>query len=255
MRAVERLLAAALMALPGCAAPVPGPRPVHVAAAADLARAFPEVAEAFTRETGEPVVFSFGSSGLLARQLAEGAPWDAFASADAIFVDQAVASGACADGWRARYARGRLAVWWRTPPPAAPPSSLAEVGDDRFGRIALAQPEHAPYGRAAREALQSAGVWEAVSGRVVYGENVRQAMQFAASGNADLAIVARALAQHGGGGWLEIAAEAHAPLEQTVVACRGGRNPAGGTAWARFVTSAAALEILARHGFDPPGAP
>lgn len=254
-RLCRPLFAGAVLALAACAAPPSDRPPVQVAAAADLARAFPEVGEAFTRETGVTVVFSFGSSGLLARQLAEGAPWDAFASADEGFVDQVVASGACGGVSRARYARGRIVLWWREPVPIAPPASVADLADARFTRIAMAQPEHAPYGRAAREALQAAVVWERVAGRLVYGENVRQALQFAASGNADVAIVARSLVGRSGGRWLEIPASAHAPLDQTVVACRGGRNVEGGARWARFVTSGPALAILSRHGFDPPAPP
>lgn len=246
------LLAGTCLALASCAAPPAGRPPVQVAAASDLARAFPEVAEAFTRETGATVVFSFGSSGLLARQLAEGAPWDAFASADEGFVDQAVSAGACAAGSKARYARGRIVIWWREPGQTAPPASLADLADARFTRIALAQPEHAPYGRAAREALRAAGLWEVVKGRLVYGENVRQALQFAASGNADVAIVARSLVKESGGRWLEVEQSSHAPLDQALVACSGGRNPDGGAAWVRFVTSPPARAILLRHGFDRP---
>lgn len=249
------LLTGAWVALAACTAPSSDRQPVQVAAAADLARAFPEVGEAFTRQTGVKVGFSFGSSGLLARQLAEGAPWDAFASADEGFVDQAIVAGACAAASRARYARGRIVLWWREPVRIAPPASVADLADARFTRIALAQPDHAPYGRAAREALRAAGVWDIVAGRLVYGENVRQALQFAASGNADVAIVARSLVERSGGQWLEIPASAHAPLDQTIVACRGGRNVGGGARWARFVTSEPALAILARHGFDPPARP
>lgn len=254
-RVCRTLLAGAWLALAACTVRPSDQPPVQVAAAADLARAFPEVGEAFTRETGVKVRFSFGSSGLLARQLAEGAPWDAFASADEGFVDQVVAAGACDGTSRARYARGRIVVWWRDAAQVAPPASLADLADARFTRIALAQPEHAPYGRAGREALRAAGVWDEVARRLVYGENVRQALQFAASGNADLAIVARSLVERSGGRWLEIPASAHEPLDQTVVACQGGENAAGGARWARFVTSARALAILSRHGFDPPAQP
>ncbi len=253
--AALRGLAAATVLLAACGGPAPGPEPVHVAAAADLARAFPEVADHFTRDTGTPVVFTFGSSGLLARQLAEGGPWDAFASADEAFVEQAVAAGACDAATRARYARGRLVVWWRVPPPVEPPGTLADLADQRFARVAIAQPEHAPYGRAAREALQSAGVWATVAPRLVLGENVRQAMQFAASGNAQAALVARSLVGASGGGWFDVPASAHAPLDQAHVACRGGRHPEGGRAWVAFVASPAAQGILRRHGFDPPAAP
>lgn len=257
MNARGRLVALAAVALLVAAACVPSRdgTPVQVAAASDLARAFPEVGEAFTAATGTPVVFSFGSSGLLARQIAEGGPWDAFASADERFVEQAVAGGRCDGATRSRYARGHLVVWWRTPPTVAPPRSLSDLADPRFARIALAQPDHAPYGRAAREALQAAGLWAGVASRVVYGENVRQAMQFAASGNAEVAMIARSLVGPGEGDSLDVDPSAHAPLDQAIVACRGGRNPEGGRAWVRFVVSPPARAILVRHGFDAPAAP
>jgi molybdate transport system substrate-binding protein len=249
--AAARWIGGTMLLLAACGRTTVGPPPVHVAAAADLARAFPEVAARFTRDTGTPVVFTFGSSGLLARQLAQGGPWDAFASADEVFVEQAVAAGACDAATRARYARGRLVVWWREPPPVAPPATLEELADGRFARVAIAQPEHAPYGRAAREALQGAGVWTALAPRVVFGENVRQALQFAASGNAQAALVARSLVD-ARGGWFEVPASMHAPLDQAIVACRTGGSPEGGSAWVRFVTSPPAQAILREHGFDPP---
>ncbi len=246
-----RTAAGALLLAASCTQAPPAPPAVHVAAAADLARAFPEMAEAFTRETGSAVAFTFGSSGLLARQLAEGGPWDAFASADEGFADQAVARGACDASSRARYARGRLVLWWRAGLPA-PPASLADLTGPAYARIARAQPEHAPDGRAALEALRTAGVWEAIAPRVVYAENVRQALQFAESGNVDVALVARSLVEASGGRWLDVPAAMHAPLDQVIVACQRGPNPEGGAAWVRFVTSPAGRAILRRHGFDPP---
>lgn len=238
--------------LGSCGPKEAGAPPVHVAAAADLARAFPQVAEVFTRATGSEVVFSFGSSGLLARQLAEGGPWDAFASADEGYLDRAIASGACTAGSRARYASGRLVIWRRAPLDHLPLGGLAGLAGPGFRRLAIAQPEHAPYGRAAREALRGAGVWDAVAPRIVYGENVQRALQFAASGNVDAALVARSLVTEGQGEWVQIPPDAHGALDQGIAPCRGGRNAEGGAAWVRFVVSPEAQAILRAHGFDPP---
>ena len=167
---------------------------VRVAAAADLARAFPEIAAAFTAETHTPVDLTFGSSGLLARQLEMGAPFDVFAAADLALVDRVIAAGACRADTRTAYARGHLSMWWRADLAVAPPTGLGDLADPRFRRIAIANPESAPYGRAAKEALTASGVWASVHPRLVYGENVQQALQFAQSGNAEVALVGRALA-------------------------------------------------------------
>ncbi len=236
----------------GCRAP-DTPPPVRVAAAADLARAFPEVATAFAAETGQRVDVSYASSGVLARQLAEGAPFDAFAAADVAFADRAIAAGACRADTREPYARGQLALWWRADLPAAPPRTLADLADPRFRHVALANPEHAPYGRAAREAMVAAGIWQTVEPRLVYAENVQQVLQFAATGNAEVAIVARALAATTPGAWLAVDETLHAPLRQTITACVNGPSPAAGAAFVRFVVSPPGQAILARNGFAPPG--
>jgi molybdate transport system substrate-binding protein len=229
--------------------------PVRVAAAADLARVFPDVAAAFTAQTGSPVALSFGSSGILAHQLAEGAPFDAFAAADEAFVDRAVAAGACRADSVVLYARGQLALWWRHELDAPLPRRFADIADARFRRVAIANPEHAPYGRAAREAMQAAGVWQTLEPRLVYAENVQQVLQFAGSGNAEVAIVARALAVSTPGEWIAVDESLHAPLRQAMAACINGPSPAAGIAFVRYVVSPAGQAILARNGFAPPGSP
>src|SRR5262249_12792818 len=147
--------------------------PVRVAAAADLSDAFNELGETFSREKGQRVEFVFGASGLLAKQLKEGAPFDLFAAANIAYVDEAVASGACDDGSNRKYARGHIAVFLREGG-VSPPISLEDLADPRFRRIAIANPDHAPYGIAAREALANAGILDKVKDRLVFGENVRQ---------------------------------------------------------------------------------
>jgi molybdate transport system substrate-binding protein len=243
------LLSSALLAANGCHE-APKERAVHVAAASDLTHAFEELGQRYTARTGEQVAFTFGSSGLLAKQIAEGAPFDLFAAANAEFVAQAVARAACDGSTKASYARGRVALWSRTGAPRI--EALADLREARFARIALAHPEHAPYGKAAKEALERAGLWSAVEPRLVYGENVRQALQFAQSGNAEVAIVALALAQRTQGGRVLVLDEAsHAPLEQTLVVCNHGHNARGARAFAAFVQSPEGREVMQRHGFLP----
>jgi molybdate transport system substrate-binding protein len=227
-----------------------------VAAASDLAFAFEALAADFRKETGEELRFSFGSTGQLARQIAQGAPFDLFAAANVSFVEEVVAAGACDGGSQAHYARGRIVVW--TPKGLAAPRTLAELADRRFVKVALANPEHAPYGRAAREALQAAGLWRALEGRLVYGENVQQTLKFAQSGNAEAALVALSLVSAGpvqeqGGTALLIDDALHRPIDQALVVCRHGKNPAGGRAFAAMIASRAGREVMRRHGFVLPG--
>jgi molybdate transport system substrate-binding protein len=225
-----------------------GPK-VDVAAAADLNQAFEEIGRAFQRKTGIRAAFRFGSSGLLAQQVAAGAPFDVFASADIGFVDQAVANGACDGATRQRYARGRIVVWTRGEDVA----SLAALADPRFKKIAIAHPDHAPYGKAAQQALERDGVWDQVKDRLVYGENVRQALQWAQAGSADAAIVALSLAVvTTGGKTLPIDEAKHEPLIQAMAVCKNGGNPSGGRAFVDFVGSPEGVEIMKRYGFARP---
>jgi len=233
-------------------------RPLKVAAAADLAKAFEDVGKAFETESGARVVFSFGSSGLLAKQIEEGAPFDVFAAANQSFADEAVKSGACVEEGQALYARGRIVIWTKKEI-ATPPKTLADLKDSRFTKVAIANPEHAPYGRAAKEALRSAGAWESVSKKVVFGENIQQTFQFVQSGNVDVAIVALSLAVTAEGGqYVPVDPGLHAPLDQKLVVCKGGAREDGkpreqARAFAAFVNSEEGRGIMKRYGFLLPG--
>jgi molybdate transport system substrate-binding protein len=228
----------------------PAPAPVEtlkVAAASDLTFAFRDIGALYEKTTGQPVVFSFGATGMLERQIAEGAPFDAFAAASASFADDAVASGACLGDSKTPFATGRIVLFAASD--AGPAVTLADLTQDRIAKIAIANPDHAPYGRAAKQALQRAGLWDKVAAKIVYGENVQQTMQFAQSGNADVAIVALALAVVTPGQWTPIAAELHERIDQVLVACKGGR--AGSDAGRRFIAfvgSEAGQGIMHRYG-------
>jgi molybdate transport system substrate-binding protein len=241
------------LAASGCKkAPATG-EAVNVAAAADLAFAFRDLGPLYEKATGQRVVFSFGSTGILERQIAEGAPFDAFAAASASFADDAIASGACLADSRTSYATGRIVVYVASGA-AVTPRALAELTDPRVTKIAIANPEHAPYGRAAREAMKRAGVWDAVSPRIVYGENVQQALQFAQSGNADAAIVALSLAIVTPGVWTLIPGDLHDRIDQVMVACSHGRaGAASGRRFIDFVRSDAARAVMHKYGFLLPG--
>jgi molybdate transport system substrate-binding protein len=240
--------------LTGCKkAPAPG-EALKVAAAADLAFAFPSLGQLYEKATGQRVVFSFGSTGMLERQIAEGAPFDAFAAANASFAEDAVASGACLGDSKTLYATGRI-VLFAAKGSAVAPTTVADLTNARIAKIAIANPDHAPYGRAAKQALVRAGAWDKVSEKVVYGENVQQALEFARSGNADVAIVALSLAiVTPDGTWTAIPADLHERIDQVLVACTHGRAGANdGRRFIAFVSSEAGRSVLHRYGFLSPG--
>lgn len=227
---------------------------MRVAAAADLALAFNEVGAEFEKESGKHVDFSFGSTGLLAKQIAEGAPFDVFAAANVSFVDEVVQEGACVGETKTLYAKGRIVLW--SEDPSAIPKDLVALEDPKYAKVALANPEHAPYGRAAREALRRAGVWAKVQPRAVYGENVQQTLMFARSGNADVAIVALSLAVGSPGNYVPIDPSLHAPLDQALVVCKGGSKGAKiheARAFVDFVGSERGRTIMRKYGFLLPG--
>lgn len=230
------------------------PAPLKVAAAADLAFAFKDMGDAFEKKTGRKVTFSFGSTGLLSKQISEGAPFDVFAAANVSFVDEVVKDGACFADTKANYAQGRIVLWSSK----APAPKLADLGAAGVAKIAIANPDHAPYGKAAKQAITKVGMWSAAQPKMVYGENVQQALQFAQSGNVDAAIVALSLAVVSGGAYSEIDPALHEPLDQALVACKGAADSGGAMQpvarqFISFVGSDAGRAIMKRYGFLLPG--
>jgi molybdate transport system substrate-binding protein len=232
-----------------------GGEPLKVAAAADLALAFKEVGAAWEKKSGDRVVFSFGSTGLLEKQLVEGAPFDVFAAANVSYADDAIKAGVCAADSKSLYARGRIVIWWRKDSKVAPPRTLADLGDGRFVKVAIANPAHAPYGKAAKEALTKAGAWAAVQPKLVYGENVQQTLQFAQSGNAEAAIVALSLATAApDGAYVTIDDKLHEPIDQALVTCgHDAARTSRARSFTAFVASAEGRNIMRRYGFLLPG--
>ena len=157
-----------------------------VAAAADLAPLEAPLSQEFARQSGLAVQFTFGASGMLARQIEYGAPYDVFLSANEDLVEHLVVTGHAERASVTLYATGRLGLWSAR----APLANLADLAQSRYATIALPNPSHAPYGAAAVELLKRTGLWPKLQTRVVYGENVRQALEYAASGNADAVLTA-----------------------------------------------------------------
>ncbi|HTA93102.1 MAG TPA: molybdate ABC transporter substrate-binding protein [Polyangiaceae bacterium] len=226
--------------------------PLRVAAAADLAHAFDEIRPAFTAQTPGEMTVTLGSTGLLARQLAQGAPFDLFLAANSAYVEQVVKAGACDGRTIHSYARGRLVIWVKGSEGAA--LTLASLADARFKHIAIANPEHAPYGAAAREALTRAGVWSGVSARMVYGENVQQTLELAQTGNADVAVVGLSLVLGvKSGSWSLVDESEYTPIDQALVVCNHGGNAVNARKLAEFLGAPTGRAILRKYGFLLPG--
>jgi molybdate transport system substrate-binding protein len=223
-----------------------------VGAASDLNFAFKEVGAAFTKKTGHKLKFTFGSTGQLAKQIAEGAPYDVFAAANVSFVDEVVTAGACDGATKAMYARGRIVVWTKK---AFEVKALTDLTDAKYVKISIANPEHAPYGKAAVQALESAGIYDAVKGKIVNGENVSQAMQFATSGNTEAGIVALSLAKVNPepGAYLLVDDALHKPIDQALVICNRGKHADVGKQFGAFVSSDEGRTIMRKYGFLLPG--
>lgn len=253
---MPRLLAAlacalALGATPATAAP-------GVAAASDLKFALDEIAQAYARETGAAVRLSYGSSGNFRRQIAEGAPFEIFLSADESYVLALAKDGRLEDEGTL-YAIGRLVLFAPAGSPVDPSrgleglAALARTGG--IARFAIANPAHAPYGRAARQALEHAGAWGPLERRLVLGENVSQAAQFAVSGNAAAGLFAYSLtfspAVAARGRFALVPESAHSPLRQRMALVKGAGEEA--RAFYRHLQGPAARGAFARYGFAPPG--
>ncbi len=224
--------------------------PVRVAAAADLTVAFNALAKQYTASTGRQVELTFGSTGLLAKQIAQGAPFDVFAAADVATVASLAAQGTCVAATQRVFARGRLVVW--TAPGVTAPGSLEELADERFKHLALANTEHAPYGRAAKAALEAAGVMGNVKSRLVYGDSVSHALQLVRTGNAEAGLIARSLVTQLHDGQLFLVDESlHPPLTQAAIACGTDENRLTGAK--QFLEALdASGALLSKYGFEPP---
>ncbi|MEW5739511.1 MAG: molybdate ABC transporter substrate-binding protein [Myxococcota bacterium] len=240
---VARASLLALVVLAGCRSSDDGS--VRVAAASDTAKAF----EALSAREHLDTRYSFGASGLLAKQLEQGAPYDVFVSADRGFVDRVTQAGACDGATQRVWAVGRLDVV--TPPGRPVPASLNELADARFSRIAIANPETAPYGRAALQALTRAALLDAVQPRLVPGDSALHAFQFVDSGNAEAGLVPRSLVQAGRPA-LPVDPRLHEPLEMHAVVCAPESRRARALAFLDVLASARAQALLASFGYEAP---
>jgi molybdate transport system substrate-binding protein len=230
---------------------------ITVAAAADLSVALTELARDHEKQTGETVKLSFGSSGNLAHQIQNGAPFDLFLSADEDYPRQLVKAGLAESSSFYRYAVGKVVVW-------VPASSALDVEhrginillDPAVKKLAIANPQHAPYGRAAEAALRHYGIYAEVADRLVLADNVSQAAQFVESGSAQAGLVAlshaMAPAMRGKGRYWEISQDAYPPLHQAAVILSHSAHKKQAERFLQFLKTPEAAAIFERYGFSTP---
>lgn len=231
------------------ATPVRAADSVTVAVASNFARSAVALAERFEAETGVAVRLSNGSTGKLYAQILHGAPFDVFLAADVERPARLEQSGHAVAGARFTYATGALVLWSRSER-----DCHAALSDENGGHIALANPETAPYGKAAVEYLSGAGYWNSVSERAVYGENINQTLQFVATGNAVIGLIAKSQLvapqlPEAACTW-EVPASSYSNLEQQAVLMRRAAGNDNATRFFEFLRSAAAQEIIRRHGYE-----
>lgn len=253
-------LLAASVGIVACSAPASSADAtgtVRIAAAADLRFALDEITALVEREHPElDVTTTYGSSGQFVQQLRDGAPFDLYLSADRAYVQDLVDAGLARSDDVFPYAIGRLVTWF---PEGAPESGAGIEGlaDDAVRTVAIANPEHAPYGRAALAALDSAGLRTAVDPKLVLGENVAQAAEFARSGNADAGIVALSLVLsdplRGLGSWTEVPLASYPRLDQAGVVLADAADPAAADVVRAAMLGPEGRAILAEYGFSLPG--
>jgi len=222
-----------------------------VAAAANLTDAFAEIGPRFTSKTGIRVVFSFGATADLARQIENGGPFDVFASADTEHIDLLERRGRITSGTRALYARGRL-VMWLPPGSTLKATQIGDITAKEFERVAIAKPDIAPYGQATVESLRSLGIWNQVESKVIYGQNVSQTKQYAATGNAEVAFIPLALVKPGEGTYIEVNQESHKPINQALGIVKDSPKQAAARLFVDFLLGAEGQDILLQKGYSKP---
>ena len=239
------------LAAVGCGgrANVPARPELNVATAANLTRVFGELGGIFERETGIHVIFSFGATAQLAQQIEHGAPFDVFAAADTEHVDELARKDLILPSTRTIYARGKLVLW--VPDARVPVEYIEDLARASVTHVAIANPQLAPYGRAAVETLHTLHLWETVQPKIVYGQSISITTQYAATGNADAAFTALALVHDSARGRkIEVPEGLHAPLDQAMAVVRSTPKPDQARRFVEFISGEKAREILKRNGYQ-----
>jgi molybdate transport system substrate-binding protein len=226
---------------------------ITVAAASDLTFVFPEVAAKFQKDTGNTVKFSFGSSGNFLSQIQNGAPFDVFFSADIGYPKKLEGAGLVEPGTFYEYAVGKVVLWVLNASRLDLKQGLAVLTDDSIHKIAIANPEHAPYGRAAVAAMKHDGVYDKVSGKLVMGENISQTAQFVQSGSADIGLLALSLAvapsMKEKGRYELVPPADYPPIEQAAVVIKTSKKKDTAKQFLDYVKKPEIVSLMRAYGF------
>jgi molybdate transport system substrate-binding protein len=248
---VAALLLALSLSLPARAA-----EEITVAAAADLTFAFKDVAANFQKQTGDTAKLSFGSSGNFFSQIQNGAPYDLFFSADISYAKKLEAAGLTEPGTLYQYATGKIVMWVPAGSSLDLSKGLQVLTDPAIHKISIANPEHAPYGRAAMAAINHEGIYDQIKDKIVMGENISQAAQFVQSGNAEIGIIALSLALaptvKDKGKYFEIPTDDYPAIEQAVVILKSSKKKELAKKFVAFLRQPETVEIMQSYGFVVP---
>ena len=217
-----------------------------VGAASDLSPLESAISGSFTAQSGIRLRFTFGSSGMLARQVRSGAPFDVYLSANEQFVQELAKDNLLVPESVRNYATGRVGLWSAS----GKVRSIKELANPGVRHVAVPNPQHAPYGVSAEQILRQEGVWEQVQPKLVLAENVRQAFEYARTGNADAVLTSWTLLFDKGG--ILLPEPAKAVIRQTGAVVRGSKNEAAGRSFLEFLTGAEGRKLLTRFGLFPP---
>jgi molybdate transport system substrate-binding protein len=230
---------------------------ITAAAAADLQFAMQDIAARFQKETGKTVKLVYGSSGNFFQQMQNGAPFDMFFSANLDYPKKLEASGLTEPGSYYQYAKGKIVIWVPNGSRVDVSGGMRSLLDASVKKVAIANPQHAPYGQAAVAAMQKEGVYEELKSKLVMAENISQAASFVVTGSADAGIVALSLAVSPNmadkGRYAEIAAADYPPIEQACVILRSSSNKEGAREFLAFFKRPQVAEVLRRYGFEVGG--
>lgn len=220
----------------------------RVAVAANFREPLEKLSEVFRAKSGHIALISSGSSGKLSAQITNGAPFDIFLGADAVDPERLVRSGAAVDSSQFVYALGRLVLWTAKPRPG----TFEVLSSGQFRHLAIAQPELAPYGKAAKAFLESKGLWKKLQDKLVFGESVAQTFQFVETGNAELGFVALSQVQGRGGSYWLVPVQSYPPLNQEAVLLRKGKDSAAAREFLSFLKTEEARDLIRKLGYGVP---
>lgn len=224
---------------------------INIAAASSFTLAFSEIGKLFEDETGTKVIFSFGSTGQLADQIENGAPFDVFASANKMFIEKLDKKDLLINNSKMIFALGRIGIATRADSPFA-----IEAIDDLLKldvvKVAIANPDHAPYGLAAKQALETANVWKEIESKLVFGRNISDTLTYIETGNTEAAIIALSLVKESEVNFTLIDEEMHAPLEQMIAIVSRTKHQQQSMEFIEFIRGPIGKPVMESYGFVVP---